>query len=173
MYENFTDSEEDSSKGNDIIIGGLARLYQEYKDIEINFVEKGSDWEKAKALCEKVGISPVVKWHKEMPLSELFCLYEKSDICFDQVGTHWVSAIGAYALLLGKPLIANTEKLTVSGFWSEENPVLHVKNEIAVYNALKYLIEGGINKALSSESRSFAYKYFSPCSLLNEIFDFQ
>ena len=35
-----------------------------------------------------------------MSFIKLLKLYQNSDICFDQVGAHWIAAIGAYALYL-------------------------------------------------------------------------
>lgn len=105
LYETFPEGNEDYSKGNDIIIRGLAKYLKRNPDIEVHFVEKGEDVLQAKRLCDEVGIDKVVVWHKEMPFKKMIDLYLMSDICFDQVGPHWLGAIGAYALYLGNRLL--------------------------------------------------------------------
>ncbi|RPD95630.1 hypothetical protein EGN69_07735 [Pseudomonas monteilii] len=99
------------------MLRGLALYYELNKNIEIHLVEKGEDFVAAKSLCHELGLSEVVVWHKEMTFKQLLSLYDKADICFDQVGAHWIGAIGGYALWLGKPLIANDEMLIAEGVW--------------------------------------------------------
>ena len=74
-----------------------------------------------------------------MKFYELLRLYQQSDICFDQVGKHWIGAIGGYALWLGKPLIANDERPVRQGVWSINNPILSAQNEVEVFKNLEYL----------------------------------
>jgi len=159
------------SKGNDHIINGLARYYQENKNIEVHFVEKGVHLQAAKELCDNSGLSPVITWHKEMEFYKLLKLYEQSDICFGQVGNHWISAIGAYALYLGKPLIANDNSAVSSGLWPENNPVIRASNPEEVYNALKVLEPEKVRETVSLQSKDFAEKYFSVDKFMNEVFD--
>lgn len=171
-YNTFSEGNEECSKGNDIIIKGLSLFYKEYKNIEIHFVEKGPDVEDAKRLCEEGGLTPVVKWHKEMKFLDLLALYDKSDICFDQVGQHWMAAIGAYALWLGKPLIANINLPVKMGIWPEVNPICNASNEHQVFQCLMRLKDIEIRKSLSIESKLFSEKYLGPDKLINEIFEF-
>jgi len=69
--------------------------------IKVHFVEKGEDlhYAKERELCKKLGLENVVIWHKEMPFKDLLALYRDSDICFDQLGDHWIAGIGGYAAM--------------------------------------------------------------------------
>lgn len=172
IYESFADGNELCNKGNDIMIKGLSLFFKTYKNIEIHFVEKGPDVGKAKKLCDDLGLSPVITWHKEMKFVDLLKLYRKSDICFDQVGKHWVGAIGGYALWLGKPLIANIESPIKLGIWPEINPILNVSDAEGVFNSLMRLKDNKFREKKSLESKEFAAKYFSPLKLINDVFEF-
>lgn len=170
-FETFFDGNEEYNKGNDLIIEGLAKFYKTNSDIEIHFVEKGPDVAKAKQLINEQGLSKVVIWHKEMKFLDLLNLYEKSDICFDQVGKHWIGAIGFYSLWLGKPLIANDELPVKVGIWPKDNPVLSAKTADDVYAALVKLRVFETRDEVSKESMSFAEQYLSPSKALNQVFD--
>ena len=171
-YEKFVNNSENCSKGNDLIIKGLALYYKENKNIEIHFVEKGRDVNSAKKLCIELGLASVIQWHKEMEFYKLLDLYRESDICFDQLGDHWIGAIGAYAMYLGKPLIANDQAQIKTGLWPEINPVLSAKNEFEVCTSLKYLESEANREETSLASKVFAEQYFSPNKFINDVFIF-
>lgn len=171
LYKTFPDGNEEYSKGNDIIIKGLARFYKEYSEIEIHFVEKGEDVEAAKQLCKDLGLSSAVVWHKEMKFYELLQLYQHADICFDQVGKHWIGAIGGYALWLGKPLIANDERPKRIDFWPDETPICSAKNDEEIYKWLCKLRNDSFRELISNQSKDFVEKFMHPKKLLNDIFD--
>lgn len=172
LYQSFPEGNSGYSKGNDLIITGLANFYKTRKNIEVHFVEKGEDVVGAKLLCDKTGLSPAVVWHKEMEFRQLLNLYNKSDICFDQVGKHWIGAIGGYALFLGKPLIANDRPAVLSGVWPKENPVFSASNADEVYNSLMMLEDDELRRDAHKKSKDFAEKYMGPERLLDKIFLF-
>lgn len=171
LYESFSEGNEGYSKGNDLIIKGLGLFYKKHKNIEVHFVEKGPDVDKAKKLCEENGLTEVVIWHKEMQFLSLLDIYSKSDICFDQVGQHWVGAIGCYALWLGKPLIANIQLPVKEGVWPIDNPILNASDEQDIYNSLMVLSDNEVRRVVSMRSKIFAEKYLGPNKVINEIFD--
>lgn len=168
-FETFTENDEGYSKGNDKIIYGLAEFYRIEKNIEVHFVEKGTDVAKAKKLCNELGLSDVVIWHKEMSFIELLNLYKQSDICFDQVGEHWIGAIGCYALWLGKPLIANDTRPVHAGIWPIDNPVCSATTSAEVASQLLRLLEDSNRKMLSQQSMVFAEEYLGPSRLLSKL----
>lgn len=170
MFKTFSEGNEGYAKGNDFIIEGLARFYKENPLIEVHFVEKGPDVDEAKRLCALKGLAPVVTWHKEMRFNQLLDLYAKSDICFDQVGEHWIAAIGCYALWLGKPLIANDELAIKYGAWPKNNPVCSARNSDEIYEELKKLSSVLTRKEISRESKLFADEYLSPAKFLQSAF---
>ncbi len=169
-YETFSEGNAEYSKGNDLIIQGLAKFYATHKNLLVHFVEKGPDVERAKKLCEETGLAPAVVWHKEMKFTELLDLYSQSDICFDQVGKHWIGAIGGYALWLGKPLIANDKLPVKIGFWPEENPICSASDAEDVYNHLLKLKDEKYRKEVSEDSKKFVEKYMAASKVLTEVF---
>ena len=111
--------------------------------------------------------------HKEMSFIELLGLYQKSDICFDQLGAHWIGAIGAYAMYLGKPLIANDNLPVKVGIWPRNNPICSAFTAEEVFDQLKRLQDINERERLSSESKRFVEYYMSPDKLLKELFAFE
>lgn len=172
-YDTFSEGNAEYSKGNDIIIKGLARYYQDNKKLVVHFVEKGPDVEKAKLLCKKTGLAPAVVWHKEMAFKELLKLYASADVCFDQVGKHWIGAIGAYAMFLGKPLIANDHLPVKLGVWPAENPVCSAATEQEVLERLLKLQNSEERRRVSKKSMVFVEEYMSPRRLLDDLFVFE
>lgn len=157
-------------KGNDIIIKGISKFHREVtKDIRVVFFEKGQDVEEAKKLCHEYGISNVVQWRKTVPLDELLNIMFDSDVCFDQVGKHWIGAVGVYALLLDKPLIANYQYDAFCNIVNNFNPILKSETEDEVFYSLKLVFEqkekGGLVKDLN---RNFALNTFSANKVFQE-----
>ena len=172
-FKTFSEGNNGYGKGNDLIINGIAKFYKENSAIEVHFVEKGLDVDAAKNLCQTSGLAPAVTWHKEMKFNQLLNLYKKSDICFDQVGQHWIAAIGCYALWLGKPLIANDELAIKYDVWPKENPICSAKNSEDVYKELVRLSSESTRKEISFNSMQFAEEYLSPRKFLENVFTFE
>lgn len=170
LYKSFPDGNDGYSKGNDIIIGGLAKYYRRNKNIEIHFVEKGEDVGAAKKLCTELGLDPVIVWHKEMPFKKMIDLYIKSDICFDQVGKHWMGAIGAYALYFGKPLIARVDNTIRLGIFPSDNPIYCVKTPEDIFLALIALENANQRAVVSHDSKIFVEACMSADKLLANLF---
>ena len=171
-FKTFPDGNAGYGKGNDVIIEGIAKFHKIYKNIRVNFVDKGEDVELAKKMCHTLGLDEVVNWHKEMSFKELLGLYMSSDICFDQVGAHWVGAIGGSALWLGKPLIANPEAAIKHGIWPENNPICSAKSSDEICNWLIRLQDEVFRKKISDESKDFVEKNMGPVSAIERTFDF-
>lgn len=169
-FETFSEGNSEYNKGNDIIIAGIAKFYKTHKNIEIHFVEKGPDVAKAKKLCKDLGIEDAVIWHKEMKFKDLLKLYAQADICFDQVGSHWIGAIGCYALWLGKPLIANTERPVCSGIWPENNPIFSANSAGLINLHLEYLSHFIHREDASVASQKFADDYLGPEKSISKLF---
>ena len=171
LYRTFPDGDKGSSKGNDVIIEGIAKYFSMNPNIQVHFVEKGEDVQFAKDLCRQHGLEQVVVWHKEMPFKDLLTLYRESDICFDQLGTHWIGAIGGYALWLGKPLIANVESAVRSGIWPANNPVCSAHTSEEVYEWLVRLENTEFRRSVSENSKGFVETYMCVGRALNLLFD--
>src|SRR5262249_24680752 len=151
--------------GNDKIIHGLAMYKKLNKYIEIHFVEKGEDVNHAKLLCDQLGLSDVIIWHKEMPFIDLIKIYELADICFDQVGKHWVGAGGIYALYIGKPLIANARNLSFLG----ESPIMNAETPDEVCKCMVALSDLAFRRTISARSKKFAEEKLGPFAVLERL----
>jgi glycosyltransferase involved in cell wall biosynthesis len=152
----------DENKGNDFMIRGLAAFRRRYQGhLEIHFVEKGLHVEEAKALCQEVGLAPDVIWHREMPMSDLMQLYARSDICFDQVGRHWLGAVGIYAMATGRPLIAN-QRPDVFDRLTRDNPICHATNAEMVCDWMEKLAASrALREEIGRASRAYVLRYHS------------
>jgi glycosyltransferase involved in cell wall biosynthesis len=165
LFESMTEANQNEYKGNDLIIRGLGLYCTRNSDIEIHFVEKGPDVEAAKRLCSRVGIADKVVWHPEMPFRDLLKLYEAADICFDQVGKHWVGAIGVYAMYLGKPLIANSRNLT----FLEDAPIFDAATPEEIVAQMVRLENEDLRRHTWSSAKDYAETHFGPMRVLDEL----
>jgi glycosyltransferase involved in cell wall biosynthesis len=145
-------------KGNDLIIKAIAKFYTINKNIEVHFIEKGSkeNIEIAKQLCNDLGIEDIIIWHKEMSLDNLLELYKKSDVIFDQVGRHWMGAIGVYALYMGKPLITNARLDVFENIWGKDIPILNASSVDEIFNHLVACQQYKYRYKISKASHEFA-----------------
>ena len=170
LFKTFPEGNMGYSKGNDIIIAGIAKYYSRNKSIRVHFIEKGEDVQCAKEICRQFNIEDIVHWHKEMPFKDLLLLVRDSDVCFDQVGCHWIGA-GVYAMYLGKPLIANADPVVHSGVWPVDNPVCSASTPDDVYDWLVKLENSDYRKMVSEKSKQFVEFQMSPLKMLNSLFD--
>jgi hypothetical protein len=158
-------------KGVDHIIRGVADYINMGRlPVEFHIVEKGKDLHAAKRLCHELGIDDYVIWHREMPFNKLLSLYKNSDVCFDQVSTSWLGAIGCYAMYLGRPLIANSRKdILCDLMWTEEPPICEAVCADDITKNLIRLEEKSVRADVSERSKIFAEKYLGPSVVANQI----
>jgi len=168
-YIDKNDSGNKYLKGNDVIIRGISKYYREHsKKIRVLFFNKGRDLMEAKRLCVDEGIADVVEWKDTVPLRELIDIYNRSDICFDQVGRHWMGAVGVYALLANKPLIANYRPEILDGQLKGINPILQASTVDQVFNNLLRLSDPVERLCVGSKGREFASNNFDADNLFHE-----
>lgn len=172
LFKTFPDGNREYNKGNDVIIRGLAQYYQANKNTEIHFVEKGEDVVEAKRMCDELGLTEAVTWHQQMKFTELLQLYRNADVCFDQLGEHWIGAIGFYALWLGKPLIANDKRAIESGVWKANAPILSASTVEEVSYQLTRAALPEYRAHIAEEAMAFAESSLGPEKVLNEVFQF-
>ncbi|MEH8240479.1 glycosyltransferase [Aeromonas veronii] len=156
-------------KGSDLIIKGISKYYREFsKNIEVIFFEKGKDIELAKKLCREEGIDSIVKWVNAVPLRQLLEQMENSDICFDQVGGHWMGAIGVYAMYLGKPVITNYRPEILNDFLKGTIPMCQATTVNEIFDKLVFLSNESNRENVSQNGREFVINNFSCDSVFNE-----
>jgi len=125
-------------KGNDLIIGALAKYRRRNPSIEVKFFLKGhaEDIHAARKMCKDLGLSGNVEWLAPVPLPSLMEYFYDCDVCIDQVGTHWMGAIGALGLYCGRPVIANARPDVFSKLWVAPNPILQATTADEIYEHL-------------------------------------
>jgi hypothetical protein len=156
-------------KGNDLIIKGIGRFYREVsKNISVTFFSKGRDVDFARKLCMDEGIDDVVIWHDPVPFQELLEIMQGADICFDQVGGHWVGAVGVYSMLLGKPLIANYRPDVLDSYFLGDNPISQAATVDEVFEQLVQLSDGEARRVKSKKLYDFAISNFDSERVYNE-----
>lgn len=157
-------------KGIDIIIRGVGKYIELNRmPVEFHIMEKGKDLLLAKKICSDVGLNKNAVWHKEMPFRDLLRLYEEADICFDQVSTSWLGAIGCYALYLGRPLIANSRPDVFHDLWSDISSVCQAVCENDIVNWLIELESIEAREKIGHKSCVFAEEKLGPKFVVNEI----
>jgi len=164
-YQHISEQAHGENKGNDKIIAALARFACLQPRVQVHFFEKGPDVAAAKALCEQKGLAPYVVWHQQMSLPQLLALYQQADICFDQVGEHWMGAVGIYALYFGKPLIVNAANLT----YLPALPLYQAATEDEIFAQLQRLTDEALAKANYAAACDSAERYFGPSQVLAEL----
>ena len=149
-------------KGSDVIIKGISKFARSTSiPIKVIFFNKGRDVDGAKRLCHGEGIGNIVEWCDPLPFLDLLQVMNDSDICFDQVGNHWIGAVGAYSLLLGKPLIANYRPEVMDNHFRGFNPICQATTVDDVFNHLVRLSDVNDRKAKYTQGIDFAVENFS------------
>lgn len=145
-------------KGNDLIIEALARFSKVHAGLEIHLFAKGPapDIERARQQIRDGGIESSVIWHDQMPLPELLKLYADSDVCFDQVGSHWMGAVGCYALYTGRPLIANARLDVFAPLWGEDPPILQADSVDSILAQLQRCVSQSFRNEIGARAHAFA-----------------
>jgi len=166
-FVNKSNSPSFEGKGNDIAIIGFAKFVKMHRNSELHLFKKGPDTYAAQQLINSLNIQNMVVWHEEMPCRDLLELYVECDICFDQVGTHWLSAVGIYAMLLGRPLIANVNNLYP--ILGDDIPIMNASTPDAVYAALCRLSDPTLRQELADKAKVFAENNFYPAKLIGQI----
>jgi glycosyltransferase involved in cell wall biosynthesis len=145
-------------KGNDLIIEALGRYSQRNPGIEVHLFEKGpeADLARARQQIAALGMRERVVWHREMPLRSLLDLYADCDLCFDQVGAHFMGAIGCYALYTGRPLITNARLDVFGALWGDDPPLLHADSVDSILTQLERCESQEFRDALGERAHRFA-----------------
>ncbi len=159
------------NKGNDIMLRGIALFLKTYdKRLDIHFVEKGLHLQESKNLIDELGFADMVTWHKEMPFKDLKYHISKADIVFEQMGKHFVSG-GLYAMLMGRPLIANARPEIFEPLLNEPTPICHALTEEDICNWLhKLTSDTELLYSIGKRSREYVLKHFD---IMNETLYFK
>ena len=123
---------------------------------------------------KRLGLEKFVVQHNEMTFKDFLELYRNSDICFDQLGEHCISAIGGYTLWRGNSLIANAEPIIRTGIQPIDNSVCSARTSGEVCDWLAKLEDIEFRKKITERSKEFVDAYNMGTSRAsNLIFDLE
>ena len=161
------------SKGNDIMIRGVALFYEKTKTkIFLNLVEKGSSVKKTKELINSLGIEDIVIWHKEMSQKEVYEWYEKSDVIIEQLGNHLIAMAGLDAMAIGRPVIGNARNKILEPVIGEKSAVCDASTPEEVCQWIERLIlDQNEKKVISLQSRKYVEQHFAPSKYATRFLD--
>lgn len=148
-------------KGNDRILRALAAFSRRQPALRVHLFEKGDpeDLRLARQMVRELGLEPHVIWHKTMPLRDLLQLFAASDLVFDQVGSHWMGAIGCYALYMGRPVIANARLEVFGRLWGDEIPILDACTEETILQHLIRCEDLEFRRRIAEQGHGFAVRH--------------
>ena len=115
-----------------------------------------ADLKLAHQLCQELGLVEGVTWHQPVSLAQLLDMYEQSDVCIDQVGNHWMGAIGFHALYMGRPLIANARPDVFERQWGRSTPILQATTEGEIVEHLIRCEDLAFRERVALEGHKFA-----------------
>jgi glycosyltransferase involved in cell wall biosynthesis len=152
---------EGEHKGNEKILRALARYRRRRPSIRVHLFDKGpkADLELAHRLCRELGLDNCVTWHQPVSLSQLLDMYEQADVCIDQVGNHWMGAIGFHALYMGRPLIANARPDVFKRQWGDNTPILQATTEDEIFDHLIRCEDLDFRERVAADGHRFAVEH--------------
>jgi len=151
------------NKRNDLMIKGIGEFIRQNKitkNLEIIFFEKGADLQAAKDMCEQEGISPFVRWTKQVSVDELTEYFKHCDVAFDQLGDQWIGA-GLFSMLTGRPLIANARPEVFDQLTGEATPVCQATTVEEISSWLTRLYQNrNLIKTIGIKSREYVLNHY-------------
>ena len=151
-------------KGSDIMIRGLGQFYRETGiKLDIHLVRKGLHIADLQAIIDEEGISDQITWSDEMPLTQLWEEFAKSDIVFDQLADSAIGMAGLDAMATGRPVIGNAQREMFEDLFGEPSPVCQARTPEEVCEQLKKLVYAPVERERAGlAGRNYMEKYFNP-----------
>lgn len=153
-------------KRNDVMIRGIGLFRKEVghvAKVEVLFFEKGipESLAAAKKMILDEGFEDWVTWHDPVSFRELFGKFVPDcDVAFDQFGKQWMGA-GLYAMLVGRPVIANERPDIFRNVFAEDSPVCQAKTPEEVCSWLvKLYRDRDLIRQVGQASRQYVVRNF-------------
>ncbi|MCA1608189.1 MAG: hypothetical protein LC730_01870, partial [Acidobacteria bacterium] len=159
-------NEQFDNKRNDVMINGIGQFFDtvgQVDDVEVTFFRKGNpkSIDAAQEMAERLGFANVLRWREPVAFNELFeTIVPESDVVFDQFGSQWMGA-GVYAMLVGRPVIANERPEIFAHLFEAPSPVCQAKTPEEVAKWLVHLYKNRDEvERIGKESRTYIQKNF-------------
>lgn len=127
-------------KANDRIFRALSILKAEGLTCRLRVIDWGKDVQASKDLIAELGLTDQVEWEPVMKKKELWQEYMRSHAILDQFLLPAMGAVGFEAMLLGRLLIASTDKPIFSAFFVEPPPVPDARSVEQIADAMREVI---------------------------------
>lgn len=159
-------NEQLDNKRNDIMLEGIGLFLQEkgaIDDLEIIFFSKGNpeSLERTKEMAAQMDFARYIEWKEPVSLEELFNrIVPDADVVFDQFGAQWLGA-GLYAMLVGRPVIANERPEIFRRITGSPSPVCQASTPEEVCEWLVTLYDDRSKiRRIGLESRAYVEKHY-------------
>lgn len=165
----MTDAE---NKRNDILIRGLALLFERYEglEVEVVFVRKGVELEYTYELLHALKIADRITWLDELTQREFYEQILKADIVAEQFGRHLIGLAGCEAMQLGRPVVANGRLDEIEKAYGIHPPIVEAKSPEEVCEKMAFLIFNPRERLdIGRRSREFALAYLAPVARAQEM----
>jgi glycosyltransferase involved in cell wall biosynthesis len=131
-------------KGNDRLLRAFARFISgggRRRDAVLLAVARGRDVAASQALAADLGIDRHIRWIPQQNKQGLRACVGASDIVADQFtyGFYGISALEAMSV--GRPVLVHLQSAGLEGFGIDSPPVVSVRSEEEIYQALVHLAE--------------------------------
>ena len=150
-------------KGNDLLYRAAMRAIQQGVDLKLYIVEykvNCPDLEASKQLIKDLGLDEWVQWLPQMPVSDLFNWYRKSDIVANQFGLGAIGFISFEALSCGIPVMVKLNEDYYRKMYPELPPVINVSTVDEITKAIIHYAQHRQElRDLGNQSEQWARKY--------------
>jgi glycosyltransferase involved in cell wall biosynthesis len=163
-------------KRNDILIRGLAKLFQRRASLKvlIIFFEWGQEVKLSKDLIRDCGFEDRVRWEPIQSKPAMKEFYNAADIILDQFN-HGIGTFGAVvpeAMACAKPVLLNYKKELHTWCYPELPPALDAPDEDAIVKHLQELLDAPTyRQEIGQAGRQWFEKYHSSRVVIDRLID--
>lgn len=141
--EKGNDKYRNSSKGNDRLIRGFARLVRTGCRGLLIMLERGVDVAESKDLVCDLGIDEYVRWLPPMSSDELRRYYSSVDVVVDQFEVGTLGLISLDAMACGATVVTYLDETTATMAYGELPPIVNCRDENDILRSLSDLASSG------------------------------
>jgi glycosyltransferase involved in cell wall biosynthesis len=163
-------------KRNDILIGGLAKLFRRLPDLRalVIFFEWGQEVNLSKKLIRECGIEDKVRWEPLCSKPAMVEFYNAADIVLDQFndGIGTFGTVVPESLACKKPVVLNYKRSLHHWCYTELPPVLNAKDEESIAKQMQELLDNDFYRfSLGDRGLEWFMKYHSSTVVVERLID--
>ena len=135
------------TKGNELMLAAVGRLWAEGRKFQLVLVEWGQDVVASRDMIESLGFSEAVEWVPMMSKQELWTRYCTSHAVLDQFALPALGGVGFEALTLARPLVTRICVKTTARFFGAPPPVLPANSEKEIAASMARILDDPEDRA--------------------------